>query len=102
EVDRLNVVRRAEQARELQVRTEARIRPAAETVAVLGSEPGIHTERQSWLNAVETRAIHDERFSSETPDHPDRRWSERRAEVTEATARTEVDARVLEPAELGV
>jgi conjugative relaxase-like TrwC/TraI family protein len=98
EVDRLNVVRRAEQARELQVRTEARVRPPAATVAALGPEPTVHTERQSWINAVETRAIHNERFGDE--DHPDRLWSEQVVEATIATAQAAA-GRVLVDAELG-
>jgi len=59
----------------------------------------MHAERQSWLNAVETRAVHDERFGAD--DHPDSRWSARVVEATIATAQTEVAERVLVDAELG-
>ena len=91
EVDRLNVVRRAEQARELQVRTEAHVRPPEAIIATLGCEPTVPMARQAWLNAVETRAVHDERFGAELHDHPDARWSERLADAAVATA--QADAR---------
>jgi hypothetical protein len=74
------------------------VRPPAATVAALGPEPTVHTERQSWINAVETRAIHNERFGDE--DHPDRLWSEQVVEATIATAQAAA-GRVLVDAELG-
>jgi conjugative relaxase-like TrwC/TraI family protein len=101
EVERLNVVRRAEQARELQVRTEAHIRPPTATIAALGPEPTVPAKRQAWLNAAETQAVHDERFGTEVDD-ADSRWSERVVKATVATAQAEVAGRVLVDAELGV
>jgi hypothetical protein len=101
EVDRLTVVRRAEQARELQVRTEAHIRPPATVVAELGPEPRGVEARQSWQNAVETAAIRDERFNS-TADEPDRDWSERLAHAAVATAQSAAAERNAVEADLGV
>src|SRR4051812_5140664 len=48
EVERFTLVRRAEQARELQVRTSARLNPPQAIVAVLGPEPDATTALQAW------------------------------------------------------
>ncbi|MBA3655051.1 MAG: relaxase domain-containing protein [Actinobacteria bacterium] len=102
EVDRLALVRRAEQSRELQVRTHARIEPPEAVVAALGAEPDALTARQAWHNAAETRAVHDERFPTDTNGDLDAHWSQRLADAAINTAQTAGRDRVPVDAELGV
>jgi hypothetical protein len=69
EVDRLIVVRRAEQSRELQVRTNTHVQPAV-VVEASGNEHSSPAARQAWRAAVEERAVHDERFGPENQELP--------------------------------
>ncbi|MEY2472971.1 MAG: hypothetical protein QOK28_2300 [Actinomycetota bacterium] len=101
EVDRLTVVGRAEQARELQVRTQARVRPPAAVVAALGREPSRVDARQAWRAAVETAAVHEERFGGATADDSGGSWSEGLADAAIASARSAMSERVFVEAEVG-
>ncbi|HUR77043.1 MAG TPA: hypothetical protein VMZ22_03770, partial [Acidimicrobiales bacterium] len=101
EVERLNLVRRAEQTRELQVRTDAHIRPPASVVAALGPEPLRVEARQTWHRAVEETAIHYERFDGANSDDPEADWSERLVHAAVASARSVAAERAPVEAELG-
>jgi hypothetical protein len=102
EVERFNLVRRAEQARELQVRTSARLNPPQEIVAVLGPEPDTTTARQAWLTAVETQAVHDERFRGAPAHGPEARWSGMLVDQSVATARATLDVPAAAETELSL
>ncbi len=102
EVERFNLVRHAEQARELQVRTAARLHPPDAIVAVLGLEPDVASERQAWLHAVETQAVHNERFGTGLHTNAEARWSDTIAEASIAVARAELRGMELADAELSL
>jgi hypothetical protein len=102
DVDRFNLVRRAEQARELQVRMDAHVRPPEVIVAMLGAEPKIPAARQAWLRAAETHAVHDERFGADFNDGSEGRWSQRLAEDANDRARAELGGEAFVEAELSL
>jgi conjugative relaxase-like TrwC/TraI family protein len=102
EVERFNLVRRAEQTRELQVRTNAHLNPPHSVVAVLGPEPDATSARQAWLTAVETQAVHDERFAGAVELGPEARWSGMLVGQSVAAARATLDEPVAAEAELSL
>lgn len=64
QIDRLQIVTRAERARELEVAAAARERPPSEVLLAVGSEPDDHVARQAWEQAVVEASVHLDRYGS--------------------------------------
>ena len=71
DVERADLLRRAERARELQVRTAAFDDVAEDVIELLGPPPVTRPERLSWDAAVAEIAVYRERYGAPaTPDDP--------------------------------
>lgn len=62
EVERLSLVRAAERAAELKVRTIAAVNPPLELLHAIGPRPGDYVAAQRWRNAAEEVAVYLDRF----------------------------------------
>jgi hypothetical protein len=62
EVAAYPVIRRAELARELELRAEAAVHPPDPVVAALGQSPANPIARRAWIDAAELAAVHHERY----------------------------------------
>lgn len=67
EVAAYPLVRRAELARDLQVRAQAAITPPARLTATLGQPPEDAIARRAWTDAAELVAVHTERYGTTEP-----------------------------------
>lgn len=71
DVERADLLRRAERARELQVRTAALDDVAEDVIELLGPPPATRSERVSWEAAVAEIAVYRERYGAPAmPDNP--------------------------------
>jgi hypothetical protein len=71
DVERVDLLRRAERARELQVRTAALDDIPDDVIELLGRPPGSREERLTWEAAVAEIAVYRERYGApETPGEP--------------------------------
>jgi len=93
EVDRLALVRGAERAAELKVRTMAKVEPSGALLEAVGPRPAEYLCAQRWRNAVEEVALYLERYGRSPtvpgepaegllgpqPSDPEARWCYQRA-----------------------
>jgi len=61
------LVRRAELARELEVRAQAAVEPPERLLAALGTPPEQPIARRAWTDAAELVAVHSERYGATQP-----------------------------------